>query len=725
MKRSKDFWGLFLLFLIPLFTGCGEKNTSGPGSVREVDPFIGTARFGNTFPGAVIPFGFVQLSPDTPHGSFGGYAWEDRVILGFSHTHMTGGGAGEMRDVLVMPGTDHIHIRPGTGHGDGYASPFDKKSEQASPGYYRVTLDQGPVTAELTVTPHAGIHRYTFPETREANILIDLHHGAQATESYLRFVSDTEIEGYRFSSGWVKKSRIYFVIRFSRPFEYGVIARHGRYVNGRDRARGDDLQAVVTFSTHEGERIMMKVALSAVSIRGARKNMAREASSWDFEDYRRRAEELWQQQLQRISLEGATPKQRRIFYTALYHTMIAPYLYMDVTHRYRGMDDQIHKACNFENYTYFSLWDTFRALHPWFTLFLPEKNMQFLRSLVRKGEEYGTLPKWELYGNDTRCMIGYPAVALLADAMVKGDTSFDLREAYRLAVRTAMQDSEGLGAYRQLGYVPADETDQSVSRTLEYAYGDWCIARMAGLLGKKEDSLLFIRRSRNWRNLFDTLSGFMRGKDRKGQWVEPFDPDLESREYTEGTPWHWLFVPHDTPGLIRAFGSEERFTSWLDTLFRTKAKWFDAETSRYIYGFVGKYAQGNEPDHHVPFLYAWTGVPWKSVQTVREIMIRRYDDTPDGLPGNEDAGQMSAWYLFASLGFYPVCPGSGNYVLTLPAVQKAVIDLGREKKLTIRVQGSPDAEKAKKIFFNGRELRHPFIAHRDLMKGGELLFVTE
>jgi len=699
----------------------------GAGCRREqVDPFIGTARFGNTFPGAVVPFGFVQLSPDTPHGSFGGYSWDDRVIVGFSHTHMTGGGAGELRDVLVMPGTDHIHIRPGEGGERGYASPFDKRSEYAEPGYYRVTLDKGPVTAELTVTPHVGIHRYTFPATDEANILIDLRHGAPVTEAYLRFVNDREIEGYRFSRGWVKDSRIWFVIRFSKPFEHAVIARSGRYVNGRPRAQGRDLQAVVTFSTHEHEKILMKVALSGVSLHGARENLRQEAASWDFGEYREKARRAWEEPLGRVRLHGATRKQKRIFYTALYHTLIAPYLYMDVTHRYRGMDGKIHKACGFDNYTYFSLWDTFRALHPWFSIFLPSKNTQFVRSLVKKGEEYGTLPKWELYANDTRCMIGYPAVAVLADAMAKGDTSFDLEKAYELSVKTAMQDGEGLAAYKELGYVPADAADQSVSRTLEYAYGDWCIARMAGMLGKEKDSLYFIRRSGNWRNLFDTTTGFFRGRYRDGRWVEPFDPDLESREYTEGTPWHWLFVPHDLPGLIRAEGGEEPFLALMDSLFVSKVRWFDAETYRYIYGFVGKYAQGNEPDHHMPWAFAFTARPERSIPVIRRILQFRYDDTPDGLPGNEDAGQMSAWYIFATLGLYPLCPGSGEYALSLPMVPKAEIRLENGKTLTIRLEGDPGkAGKVREVRFNGRRLPRPFISHRELMEGGELLFLTE
>ena len=639
---------------------------------------------------------------------------------------MTGAGAGDCKDILLMPGVDHIRLVPGkTGKGDGYASTFKKSSEKAAPGFYEVTLDNGPVKVELTTTKHVGIHRYTFPATREANILMDLNHGARTMEASVRIVNNTEIEGYRFSSGWVKNEKIFFIARFSRPFDYAVIASEKHYRNGRNTAKGKDIQTVVTFTTKQNEPVVVKVALSAVSIHGARENLKREAPHWDFDKYRKEALQVWNDQLNRIRLQGASTKQKRIFYTALYHTMIAPYTYMDVTHRYRGMDDKIHKACGFDNYTCFSLWDTYRALHPWFTLFLPGKNTQFIRSLIQKGKEYGSYPKWELYGNDTRCMIGYPAVPVIADALVKGDTDFDVKTAYELAIKTARLDSEGLNYYRQLGYVPADKTDQSVSRTLEYAFEDWCIAQMAKKLGYKNDYRVFMQRSGSWKNLFDPVTGFMRGKTSDGKWIEPFDPSLESREYTEGTPYHWMFVPQDTKGLIHAFGGEKRFVQWMDTLFQTRARWFDVETSRYIYGFIGKYAQGNEPDQQMPYLYDYADRPCKTAKTIRRIMALRYHDTPDGLPGNEDAGQMSAWYIFSSLGFYPVCPGSGKYVLGVPAAKKTIIDLGHNKKLIIRMKGKfTKSACVTKVFFNKKSLKSPFIKHKRIMQGGELLFVV-
>jgi predicted alpha-1,2-mannosidase len=699
-----------------------------PAYTSFVDPFIGTGGHGHTYPGATMPFGSVQLSPDTRLEGWdgcSGYHASDSVIFGFSHTHLSGTGASDYGDILLMPTVGEVQVVRGDpgNPASGYCSGFSHENEAAAPGYYRVTLDDGGVAVELAATNRAGFHRYTFPESESANVVIDLAHRDEVIESHVRVVDDTEIVGWRRSRHWAEDQHVYFAAKFSKPFVARGVAIDDAVVNGIDEATGKNVKAFASFRTAANEAILVKVGVSAVDIAGARRNRDAEIPEWDFEKTRIDADAAWNAALGKIDVRGGTKAQRVTFYTALYHAMLAPNVFMDVDGRYRGRDLQIHEARDFTNYTVFSLWDTYRAAHPLFTIVEPERTVDFIETFLAQYEQGGLLPVWELAGNETNCMIGYHAVPVIVDAYVKGIRGFDAAKALEAMKHSAEIDFRGLKYYRELGYIPSDMEGESVSKTLEYAYDDWCIAQMAKGLGATEDYAVYIRRAQSYKNLFDPSTGFMRAKA-NGAWWTPFDAAEVNFNYTEANAWQYSFyVPQDVRGLIALMGGDERFVERLDSLFTTSPKTSGLDLPD-VSGLIGQYAHGNEPSHHMAYLYSFAGRPWKTQERVRSIVDGLYHDGRDGLCGNEDCGQMSAWYVLSALGFYPVTPGSDVYVIGTPLFREASIDVGGGKRFVVKAKGVSRANiYVQSASLNGTPRSESFVRHGDIVAGGELAFV--
>lgn len=691
-----------------------------------VDPFIGTAAHGHVFPGAAVPFGMVQLSPD--NGTEGwdwtsGYHWSDSTIKGFSHTHLSGTGVGDLCDILFMPA---VLKRPG----DRYAARFSHTDEKAEPGYYRVTFPATGITAELTATDRAGFHRYTFAKGKEASVVIDLGHRLNwdsPTESHINIEGKQLVTGYRFSRGWAPKQRIYFAARFDRPFRSVHLGNDSVMTSSGTTRTEKGVKAVLRFRTERNAPVLVKVGISAVSVEGAVKNLDAEIPGWSFDAVRASASDRWERALERVAVADTTAPVLRTFYTALYRTMLAPVTYSDVDGRYRGGDDSVHHADGFTNHTIFSLWDTYRAAHPLYTIVQPERVNDLVRSMLAFAREHGRLPVWTLHANETMCMIGYHAVPVIADAYLKGFRDYDAQEAFAAMQTSAMADHLGLRSYRQYGYIPTDHEVESVSKTLEYAYDDWCIARMAEETGNPGQAVPFYRRSQFYRNVFDTASRFMRGRTSAGAWREPFDPlavDHRLNDYTEGNAWQYSwYVPHDVAGLIALHGGEEAFIRRLDSLFDQRTSLTGDNISPDISGLIGQYAHGNEPSHHIAYLYMYAGAPWKGQERLAAIMRTMYRDTPDGLSGNEDCGQMSAWYIFSALGFYPVNPADQRYVIGTPAVSGASLALPGGKRFTMRAEGlSPSHRFIAAVTLNGTPLARTYLQHSEIMNGGELVF---
>ena len=652
-----------------------------------VDPFIGTGGHGHTYPGATMPFGMVQLSPDTRLTGWDGcsaYHYSDDVLYGFSHTHLSGTGCSDYGDILFMPTAGDVQLERGgpENTSTGYCSRFSHERESASPGCYSVTLDDYGIVAELTATKRVGVHRYTYPKNDESNIIIDLAHRDDVISSGIHFVSDTEIEGFRRSRAWAQDQHVYFYARFSRPFSREGIAIDGDLQEGATHAMGKDVKAFVGFETKEGEEILVKVALSAVDTDGARRNLDAEAPGWDFDAVQDGAHDAWNESLGKIEVRGGTSEQRTVFYSALYHAMLAPNLYMDVDGRYRGMDLEVHEADGYEHYTVFSLWDTYRAEHPLFTIMEPERTVDFLRTFISQYEQGGLLPVWELGANETFCMIGYHAVPVIADAYIKGIRGFDIEKAFEAMKRSSTRDHFGLDAYRKYGFIPAGSEGESVSKTLEYAYDDWCIARVANELGLEDDYAEYIQRAQSYRNIFDPGTGFMRAR-MNGGFYKPFDPAEVNFNYTEANSWQYSFyVPHDVEGLIGMMGGRKAFVKKLDGLFETGSE-LTGRGQADITGMIGQYAHGNEPD----------------------------------------CGQMSSWYVLSALGFYPVTPGSDIYVIGSPLFEKAVIDVGGGKSFTVRAKNvSKENRHIKSAKLNGESYGKSYITHGDIVAGGEIVF---
>ncbi len=712
-KGNKILSFIFLLILL----GCSGGKEKKDYTVY-VDPMIGTGGHGHTFPGATVPFGMVQVSPDTRWEDWdgsSGYHYSDKTIMGFSHTHLSGTGAPEYCDVLLMPTVGYVQILPGEEKDSktGYRSSFSHKNEKASPGYYGVLLDDYNVTAEMTATARSGMQRYTFPESEKSNIIIDLKNRDHVLESNIEIISDTEIQGLRKSRRWATEQFVYFYAKFSKPFSSYGIAVDDSLVYGEKKAEGKNIRAFVQFCTKEGEQISAKVGISAVDIEGARKNLESENPGWDFEKTVANAKEEWNTFLSKIEVEGGTEKQRRIFYTSLYHTAIAPNIFMDVDRRYRAVDHKIHKAEGFDNYTVFSLWDTFRANMPLYSIIDPVRYNEWIKTFLEMYRIGGKLPQWELAGNYTGVMIGYHTHSVILDAYNKGIRSFDAQLAYE-----GMKERvDNISYFNDLGFVPADKEGGSVSKTMEYAYNEWAVAQMAKQLGNETDFLDYTCRSQFYKNLFDPSTGFMRPKNTDKSWVADFDPTEGSEHFVEGNSYQYsLFAPQDVNGLIALIGGDEKFIAWMDTLF-TKESAHD-EDAVDATGLIGQYAHGNEPSHQMAYLYNYAGAAWKTQAMVRQILETMYDDQPNGLSGNEDCGQMSAWYIMSAMGFYQVCPGTPGYAIGSPLFDKVAIHLENGKKFTIETKNiSTENKYVQTVILNGADYQKSWFSHDEILNG--------
>ena len=702
---------LALAFLI--LVGCGDKPpASVPEALDLVDPFIGTGGHGHTFPGATMPFGMVQLSPDTRLDGWdgcSGYHNSDKQIYGFSHTHLQGTGVSDYGDVLLMPHTGRTTMNNGADGERGYRSSFAKSTETASPGYYSVFLDKTGVRVELTATTRVGVHRYRFREGESPWVVIDMRHRDPITESSIKDADPRTLVGHRISDAWARDQRVYFAARFSVPWI--------TFVRSAD---DDPMRAYVMFPKGTRE-VVVSVGISAVDIDGAQRNLAAEAPTDDFDKAHTAARAAWRKQLGRIEIEGGTRAQQRTFYTALYHSCIAPNLFMGVDGRYRGTDGRIHTS-DFDYYTVFSLWDTFRAAHPLFTILEPKRTNDFIRTMLAQYEQGGSLPVWELAGTYTGCMIGYHSVSVIADAYAKGIRDYDANLALGAMVHSASKDERGLPAYREFGFIPSEIEGESVSKTLEYAYDDWCIATLAKGLEYADIHAEYSERAQSYKNVFDPATGFMRAK-RNNAWVGPFKPAEVNSHFTEANAWQYsLFVPHDTEGLIELVGGRAKLAAWLDRLFAAPKETSGREQAD-ITGLIGQYAHGNEPSHHMAYLYCHAGQPWKTQERVREILDTLYTDKPDGLCGNEDCGQMSAWYVFSALGFYPVTPGTTDYVIGAPLFPRATIRLENGKSFTIEAPGVSSTNRyVQSVSWDGHPLARAVLPHVMIAVGGTFVF---
>lgn len=736
------------LFLA-LALSASAQPKGGPRLSDYIRPFVGTKGEGNTYPGPSTPFGMVQLSPDTDHelwDTASGYEYSDTTIMGFSLTHLTGTGIPDLGDFLFIPQVGPVKLIAGTkaDHSQGYRSPYSHDDEAASAGYYKVRLQKPNVTVELTATDRAGLMRMTFPASDESSILTDLAHVLTGKKwkvawSRVRVENSTTVTGFHLVNGWAKERPLYFAARYSRPFDRSQIYSDGKphiYNTRRFRssyeAAGTNLQFVATYKTKADEKISVKVGISALSAAHALQNLDTEIPDWNFERVLAAAKDKWDAELAKLQVEG-TQEQKETFYTSLYHAFLAPNLYQDTTGEYRGFDQNTHRARGFTNYAIFSLWDTYRATHPLFSLIQAERNVDMIQSMLAHYDQSvdKLLPIWSLQANETWCMIGYHAVPVIIDHFLKDRKGLDAKRIWQAVKTTAMNpDYDSVPAYDKLGYVPCDQENESVSKTLEYAYDDYCIAQLAKALGYKEDEAYFRRRAGHYRNLFDPSVGLMRGKDAKGQWRVPFDPHNYDEtagvvnDFTEGTSWQYSwYVPHDVPGLIQLMGGREKFCEKLDALFTfTEA---DKSTGVHdIQGRIGEYWHGNEPSHHILYLYAMAGQPWKAAQRLREVVKTQYGPKPDSLSGNDDCGQMSAWYIFTCLGFYPVCPGSNEYVIGAPQLPKATMQLSNGKTLTVVAKELSEPNLyVQSVSLNGKPLERPILTYEAIKDGGTLEFV--
>lgn len=730
--------------------------------LKYVNPFIGTEKMGHTYPGATAPFGSVQLSPDTDTISYelngkynpdvykycAGYRYEDKTITGFSHTHFSGTGHSDLGDFLVMPTVGELKMNPGTSQNpdSGFRSRFSHDEEKASPGYYAVKLKDYNINAELTATTRVGVHQYTFPESKDAHVILDLMSGIynyddKTVWTYVRVVNDSTITGYRQTNGWARTRTVYFAMKFSKPFKtYGrkdfdtnqVYRGFWRKFNQNENfpeIAGQKIRMHFDFDTEEGEKLMIKFALSPVSQKNALENMLAETPGWNFEEIKNKTEREWGKELEKIQIK-ASEKDKINFYTALYHTYLSPTVYMDVNGEYKGLDQEIHKAEGFTNYTTFSIWDTYRALHPLFNIIQPERNNDMVKSMMKHYEQISLnmLPIWSHYANDNWCMSGYHSVSVVADAIVKGVYDGDENQALNACIETANKRFyEGIGDYIDLGYIPDEHNSTSVSNALEYAYDDWAIAQAAKKLGRKDVYKVFMKRSQNWKNNFDPVIGMMRPRLKDGSFRNNFDiNETHGMGFIEGNSWNYsFFVPHDPVGLATAMGGKKKFAEKLNTLFTMHLpdEFFANTEDISREGILGGYVHGNEPAHHVAYLYNWSSEPWKTQETVRHILEMQYKPTPDGLGGNDDCGQMSAWYIFSAMGFYPVAPGSENYSLGSPLVDEANINFGNGKEFKIKaINNSAKNVYVQKVMLNGVEITDFTLNHFDLIQGGELVF---
>nr|WP_233530520.1 GH92 family glycosyl hydrolase [Gelidibacter salicanalis] len=695
---------------------------------QYVNPFIGTDGPGNTYPGATVPFGMVQLSPDIGIPGWdriAGYFYQDSIISGFSHMHLSGTGAGDLYDILVMPTNSRFSERMEANSFKPFSS-FSHDKEAASPGYYTVDLLDYGIKAELTATERTGIHKYTFPKDDSTQIHIDLGYALNwdsPTETHINVVNETTIEGYRKSTGWAKDQRVYFVIKISKPFKSYQVFKNDSLTSSPVTHKNTKI--ILDYTTSEGEEIVLKTGVSSASIEGAYKSLEIEAAHFDFEALKHQAENKWETQLNKINITVADDTKKRIFYTMLYQSMLAPTLLSDLNGNYKGANDTIMKADGFDRYDTFSLWDTYRAAHPLYTIVHPTHVSDMVNSMLAHYKETGLLPVWSMQGNETNMMIGYHAVPVIVDAYFKGIKNFDADLAYEACIASATDASREIDKYMALGYVPIGEggDDWSVSKTLEYAYDDWCIAQFAKALGKTEDYNTFLKRSDNWRNVYDTQSTFMRPKLEDGTFIADFDPKAYSAHFCESNAWQYFWsVQHNIEGLAERVGGNELFERKLDSMFSLNPL-PDDKLPIFSTGMIGQYAHGNEPSHHVAYLYNYVGKPWKTQKLVREILETQYQNEPSGHCGNEDCGQMSSWYVFSALGFYPVNPAQGVYAFGSPSVDSATLNLenGKTFKITV-LNNSPKHIYIQSVTLNGETLETNFITHKQIIEGGALQF---
>lgn len=700
---------------VGLFSACSTTENY----TQYVDTTIGTGGHGHVFVGANVPFGLVQLGPTSIPQTWdwcSGYHVSDSTVIGFSHTHLSGTGIGDLFDITVMPVVGDVKYARGTENDaeSGLWSYADRSAQVSKPGYYSVPLLRYGITAELTATSRVGFHRYTFPASENAGIVFDLENGGcwdKATDTHIETVGDNAIKGWRYSTGWAKDQKIYFYAEFSKPFDNAEIIENYARLN---------------YVTTDGEEILVKVALSPVSMEGAEANLLAELSGWDFEAVVKAADNAWNKELGKVKITTADATERTKFYTALYHTMIAPSVYCDVNGDYRGADGKTYANEGFVNYTTFSLWDTYRAAMPLFSIIHPEKESDIANTMINIYRHQGKLPVWHLAANETDCMVGNPGVCALADIVMKGYEGFDEEVAYEALKASAMKADRGQDLRMQYGYIPCDLFLESVAYDMEYAIADWAVAQVAKKLGHDEDYEYFLNRSKSYKNFFDPEVGFMRGKSSKGEFRTPFNPfnsEHRADDYCEGNAWQytWL-VPHDYEGLVECFGSKEKFLEKLDALFTAESVIDGGLTSPDISGLIGQYAHGNEPSHHIIYFYTMAGQPWKTAEKVREVLTTLYHADYDGLSGNEDVGQMSAWYVLSSLGFYQVEPAGGRYYFGSPLFDRADIKVSGGTFSVVAHNNSAENIYVHRVVLNGKDYDKPYIDFADIVAGGTLEF---
>lgn len=718
-NRYRGFYGLVSCLMSACLLSCAKVAPLQEDLAQFVDPMIGTGGHGHVFVGANVPFGMVQLGPTQLSKGWdwcSGYHYSDSTIVGFAHTHLSGTGIGDLGDIALMPITGEVKLSKGTteGYETGFYSKFSHSSEQVIPGYYKVLLDRYQIGVELTATPRVGLHKYQYPVGSRAKVLFDLENGIgwdSLAHSSVVHENDSVVSGYRYSKGWARNQKVYFTAHFSKKIEK-VDATEGKY-------------ATVDLGVSNQEPLYVKVALSAVSVENAALNLRTELAGWDFQTTAQKAYDAWNRELNKIIVESAQPTDKKIFYTSLYHSMIAPSVFSDVNGDYRGADGEVYVKSDFTNYTTLSLWDTYRAAHPLATIIHPEKMRDYAATFLSIFAQQGKLPVWHLVGNETDCMVGNPGIPVLADLVLKGFVE-DKERAFEAMKASAMLDERGLKWMKEYGYIPYDKDSlpESVARGLEYALADWCVAQTAQTLGKEEEYAYFLNRSKAYRHHFDPATGFMRARSSNASFKEPFNPFRSvhmADDYTEGNAWQytWL-VPHEVKGLIDLFGSESRFVAKLDSLFLANGD-LGAEASPDISGLIGQYAHGNEPSHHILYLYAYVGQQWKTAEKVREVLTTLYHAEPDGICGNEDVGQMSAWYILSSLGFYQVAPAGGIYVLGSPLFDKATIQVGDGKTFQVVAKNNSRTNcYIQRASLNGKPYTHSFIHYKEIMNGGVL-----
>lgn len=726
---------LFVPVLSLCLASCGssQKGQEMEDLTQFVDPRIGTGGHGHVFYGANVPYGFIQLGPTSIPQSWdwvSGYHVSDSTVIGFPHTHLSGTGIGDLHDINVMPVVGEVTYSRGdaSSYETGLWSYSDRSKEVVTPGYYRTHLSRYNVDVELTATKRVGFHKYTFLGNETPAIVFDMVNGGcwdKTTEAVIRVVNDSTVSGYRYSKGWADDQRVFFRAEFSRKFDNVEFIVNDSVKEG-NMAKGAQLFARVNFAAGNQEPVYMKVALSPTSEEGAQLNMQTELSGWDFEKTIADAKAAWNKELNKVKVYTTDEASKKIFYTSLYHTLFAPSEFCDVNGDYYGADKQMHKGEGFVNYTTFSLWDTYRAAQPLMTILHPEKMSDIINTMLHIHQQQGKLPVWHLMGCETNCMVGNPGVPVVADAILKDIKGFDTELAFKALKESSMLPERGMEHRIEYGFIPADKMTEAIAYDMEYAIADWAVAQAAQKLGKQEDYEYFLKRSKSYKNYFDASTGFMRGKMLDGSWRTPFSPYASSHrddDYCEGNAWQytWL-VPHDVEGLVECFGSKEAFVNKLDSLFLANGDMGEA-SSPDISGLIGQYAHGNEPSHHTVYLYTLVGQPWKTADRIKEILHTMYTDQPDGLSGNEDVGQMSAWYILSSFGFYQVEPAGGKFVFGYPNFDKVEIAVPAGKFVIERENKGQQNNYIQGIVLNGTEYKKPWIEYADIMKGGELKFL--